>query len=270
MDSKNLLIVGAVGVGGYLAYQWYYGAGGYADQQACAADPTSADINFPGRLAYGVWSTAAAANQTALAYIASLPAATTAAQLALYACARVAVTKYPSLALAQAAATAETTAQGGTVGAAVAVPGGTGISMSAISGPVGSPTLAQQQAAANAAASNAAASNSSAPTTPAPSSLDTMYATLKNQAASDSFFTGSGDARTGSVDHWNYYLAQLVPAGVTIPGGLFSNVAGDDPNNLTAAQYWAVMAPWLASNAGLSGLGMYGGLGAIVRAYRGR
>jgi hypothetical protein len=104
----------------------------------------------------------------------------------------------------------------------------------------------------------------------APSALDTMYAALKNQAASDAFFTGSGDSLTASVDHWNYYLAQLVPAGVTIPAGLFSNVAGDDPNNLTAAQYWAVMAPWLSSNAGLSGLGMFGGLGALVRAHRGR
>jgi hypothetical protein len=108
-----------------------------------------------------------------------------------------------------------------------------------------------------------------APAAPAsPSSLDAMYATLKNQAASDAFFTGSGDSLTASVDHWNYYLGQLVPAGVTIPAGLFSNIGGDDPNNLTAAQYWAVMAPWLSSNAGLSGLGIYGGLGALVRAHR--
>ena len=42
MESKNLLILGAVGVGGYLAYQWYYGSGGYADQQACGAANTTA------------------------------------------------------------------------------------------------------------------------------------------------------------------------------------------------------------------------------------
>ena len=260
MDTGKLLLIGGIGVGGYFAYQWYYGAGGYADQQACAADPTSADIKFPGRLAYGVWSTAAAANETALDYIASLPAATTPAQLALYACARVAVTKYPSLALALAAATAETAAQGGTVGAAVAVPGGTGISASAISVPVGSSTLAQQQNQSTVlppVSPNPAASSAT---------LDGMYTQLKNNVASDSFFTGSGDSRTSSVDHWNVYLQRLV--GTQIPGGMFSSVAGDDPNNLTAAQYWAVMAPWVASTIGLSGLGNYGGLGAVVRRYK--
>jgi hypothetical protein len=51
---------------------------------------------------------------------------------------------------------------------------------------------------------------------------------------------------------------------------MFNNVSGDDQNNLTAAQYWAVMAPWLSSTAGLSGLGIYGGLGAIVRRNRRR
>ena len=234
MDSNNLLIVGAVGVGGYLAYRWYYGSGGYADQQACAAaNMTAAQMQLA---AAQINKGAADSNVTPAAYIATLPASMTAQDLA---CLRVAVAQYPTAALASAPAAAST-------------------------------------ATASTAVTPATAATPAAPVTPtpvtpaAPSALDTMYASLKNQAASDSFFTGSGDARTGSVDHWNYYLAQLVPAGVTIPGGLFSNVAGDDPNNLTAAQYWAVMAPWLASNAGLSGLGMYGGLGAIVRAYRGR
>ena len=229
MDSGKLLTFGLVGVGGYLAYQWYYGSGGYADQQACgAANTTAAQLQA---LASQVIAAAAASGVTPAAYLTAIAASTNAQTLA---CARVAIAKYPTAAASSTTAAATTS----TVATPAATP----------AAPV-TPT----------------------PVTPAaPSALDTMYASLKNQAASDSFFTGSGDARTGSVDHWNYYLAQLVPAGVTIPGGLFSNVAGDDPNNLTAAQYWAVMAPWLASNAGLSGLGMYGGLGAIVRAYRGR
>jgi hypothetical protein len=168
MDSKNILILGAVGVGGYLAYRWYTGQ-----------------------------------------------------PVALV--------------------------SGSTAPATPAAPAGASVS-----------TVATPAAPVTAVPAAPAA----------PSSLDAMYATLKNQAASDGFFTGSGDSLTASVDHWNYYLAQLVPAGVTIPAGLFSNVAGDDPNNLTAAQYWAVMAPWLSSNAGLSGLGIYGGLGALVRAHR--
>ena len=229
MDSGNLLTFGLVGVGGYLAYQWYYGPGGYADQQACATlGMTAAQLQA---IAANVITGAAAGGVTPAAYIAANPST---ANPALLACARVAIAKYPT------AAASSTTAASTT---------------STVATPAATP----------------AAPVTPTPVTPAaPSALDTMYASLKNQAASDSFFTGSGDARTGSVDHWNYYLAQLVPAGVTIPGGLFSNVAGDDPNNLTAAQYWAVMAPWLSSTAGLSGLGIYGGLGAIVRRNRRR
>ena len=37
MDSSKVLMLGALGVGGYLAWRWYSGPGGYADQQACAA-----------------------------------------------------------------------------------------------------------------------------------------------------------------------------------------------------------------------------------------
>ena len=227
MNSGNLLTLGLVGVGGYLAYRWYYGSGGYADQQACgAANMTAAQLQA---LASQVIAAAAASNLTPAAYLTAIAASTNAQTLA---CARVAIAQYPTAAASSTTAAATT---------------------STVATPVATP----------------AAPVTPMPVTPAaPSALDTMYASLKNQAASDSFFTGSGDARTGSVDHWNYYLAQLVPAGVTIPGGLFSNVAGDDPNNLTAAQYWAVMAPWLSSNAGLSGLGMYGGLGALVRAHR--
>jgi hypothetical protein len=248
MDSKNILILGAVGVGGYLAYNWYYGSGGYADQQACAAGGAAAGANSIAATAVAIWKAAAANKYTsALDFIAkakSDPSITSlAGWQAAISCWRVAVTQYPSLALAEAAAgTAVTTGTTATTGTTVATP----------AAPVAPVQVGLQVASA------------------APSSLDAMYATLKNQAASDAFFTGSGDSLTASVDHWNYYLAQLVPAGVTIPAGLFSNVAGDDPNNLTAAQYWAVMAPWLRSNAGLSGLGIYGGLGALVRAHRGR
>ena len=49
---------------------------------------------------------------------------------------------------------------------------------------------------------------------------------------------------------------------------MFASVSGDDPNNLTAVQYWAVMAPWVSAQLGLGGLGVYGGLGALARRYR--
>jgi len=230
MDSKNLLIVGAVGVGGYLAYQWYYGPGGYADQQACATlGMTAAQLQA---IAANVITGAAAGGVTPAAYIAANPST---ANPALLACARVAIAQYPTAAASSTTAAATTS----TVAASVGTP---------------------------------AAPVTPAPVTPAaPSSLDATYASLKSLAATDTYFTGSGDALTSDVNHWNYYLAQLLgTAGPTIPGGMFNNVSGDDQNNLTAAQYWAVMAPWLSSTAGLSGLGIYGGLGAIVRRNRRR
>ena len=112
------------------------------------------------------------------------------------------------------------------------------------------------------------------PQQPAPSSvaattsaLDALYAQLKSAVATDALFSGSGDSRTGSVDHWNYYLQQIVGT-PQIPGGMFANVSGLDPNNLTAAQYWMLMAPWVASNKGLSGLGVFGGLGSLAMGWR--
>ena len=38
---------------------------------------------------------------------------------------------------------------------------------------------------------------------------------------------------------------------------------------MTLAAYWSVMSPALASANGLSGLGIFGGLGQIARAHRG-
>jgi len=230
MESGNLLTFGLVGVGGYLAYQWYYGPGGYADQQACgAANTTAAQLQA---LASQVIAAAAASGVTPAAYLTSIAASTNAQTLA---CARVAIAQYPTAAASSTTAAATTS----TVATPAATP----------AAPV-TPT----------------------PVTPAaPSSLDATYASLKSLAATDTYFTGSGDALTSDVNHWNYYLAQLLgTAGPTIPGGMFNNVSGDDQNNLTAAQYWAVMAPWLSSTAGLSGLGIYGGLGAIVRRNRRR
>jgi hypothetical protein len=93
-----------------------------------------------------------------------------------------------------------------------------------------------------------------------PVTLDTIYTALKAASAGDTYFTGDGDSRTSDADHWNYYLGQV--AGVTPPdpGPLFPT----NRDSVTAAQYWAVMAPWVKNAKGLSGLGMFGGLGALA------
>jgi hypothetical protein len=64
------------------------------------------------------------------------------------------------------------------------------------------------------------------------------------------------------VDEWGWYLnQQLAPLGKTAPDPLplfQAAVPGFDRSQvLTAGQYWAVMAPALKSQLGLSGLGLY-------------
>jgi len=64
------------------------------------------------------------------------------------------------------------------------------------------------------------------------------------------------------IDEWGYVLNQvLAPLGKSAPDPmpLFSAASSgfDRGQRVTAGQYWAVMAPALKSQLGLSGLGMY-------------
>jgi hypothetical protein len=75
---------------------------------------------------------------------------------------------------------------------------------------------------------------------------------------------------------WNYYLGQVwsaagsgtyaLPKGGSLPGGLFPSSSDGQP--MTLATYWATMSSWLAQNQGLSGLGLFGGLGQVVLRHR--
>lgn len=65
-----------------------------------------------------------------------------------------------------------------------------------------------------------------------------------------------------SADQWGWYLNNaLAPLGKAAPDPLplfTAAVSGfDRSQKLTAGQYWAVMAPALKSQTGLTGLGMY-------------
>jgi len=105
-----------------------------------------------------------------------------------------------------------------------------------------------------------------ATTTPATivgaNSLDGIYAQLVSAA--------NAPAAGLTADQWNYYLASLLPSGVVPPDpmSVFPQAVSGFARTqlLSAAQYWSVMAPWLKSNAGLSGLGMYG-LGLMWRGW---
>jgi len=102
-------------------------------------------------------------------------------------------------------------------------------------------------------------SHAAAPATPAPNpnaiqganTLDGVYARMVAAAPSG----------THSVDEWDVYLMNVV-GGFTAPDPMplfTAAVPGfDRSQKITAAQYWAVMAPWMKSNAGLSGLGPRG------------
>jgi hypothetical protein len=101
------------------------------------------------------------------------------------------------------------------------------------------------------------------PATPAPAApnpnaiqgantLDGIYARLAAAAPSGSH----------GVDEWNAYLASVMPSDFTPPDPMpifQAAVSGfDRSQNLTAGQYWNVMAPWLKKEKGLSGLGPRG------------
>jgi hypothetical protein len=124
--------------------------------------------------------------------------------------------------------------------------------------------------AATAAASSPAAATSAAAPAPAARSLDSIYQALAAAASAGGVNPATGVSSQGqNIDSngWNWYLSSVytLPGGAVLPGGLFP---GTDGQPMTLAAYWGVMAPWLASSQGLSGLGTFGGLGAIAARMR--
>lgn len=118
------------------------------------------------------------------------------------------------------------------------------------------------------------------PPSPKANVLDGIYTAMVKAANAPSAGLG--------VDAWGYYLnQQLGPLGLSAPdpmplfqayvtsisapppGGSPGQPATFDRSTYTFSgpTYWAVMAPALRSQLGLSGLGLYGGLGALMRRY---
>lgn len=92
---------------------------------------------------------------------------------------------------------------------------------------------------------------------------DAVYTGLLNSVQGDLNFTGSGPATSATPYQWNFYLARIITSPqLPGPGDVFPGLDVNQP--MTLATYWAAMAPWLVANAGLSGLGLYGGLGAFL------
>ena len=109
------------------------------------------------------------------------------------------------------------------------------------------------------------------PPPPAPATggtLDAIYQKILSTAAPDPNFTGAGSNLTGSAYQFDVYLTLAAPSLVIPdPNTVFgSSAAAIAP--MTAAAYWALMAPALQSanpSAGLAGLGCFGGVGAYMR-----
>ena len=116
------------------------------------------------------------------------------------------------------------------------------------------PTLT---AAANASTATPSAANVSA--------LDSIYAQMTAKA---------GNQTSLNADQWGYYLGQVLNAPAPDPLQLVFN--GTNLNRATnwpqmsSAQYWSAVAPLVAQQRGLQGIGALAGLGRYVAGMRGR
>lgn len=94
-----------------------------------------------------------------------------------------------------------------------------------------------------------------APTGVAFNSLDQIYQRLAAAVGSSQY----------TADGFNVYLKQV--GGVATPpdpAAVFTAAGWNREAPMSLAQYWASIAPYLKTNMGMSGLGIYGGLGALM------
>ena len=113
------------------------------------------------------------------------------------------------------------------------------------------------------------------PPKPAFSQLDAVYGQMLAAAVAD-YQAGDRSNQLALINGvpqttwsaWNYFLNKVAPAVGALPG--YQDVTGQTDLNvpMTGPQYWAVMAPWLTTNRGFSGLGVFAGLAGL--AFRGR
>jgi hypothetical protein len=76
----------------------------------------------------------------------------------------------------------------------------------------------------------------------------------------------AGSGATFTADQWNVYLQQQLVAGKVAPDPATFIGATPRETPLTFAQYWGAVAPKLRSDLGMTGLGMFYGLGQVRRA----
>jgi hypothetical protein len=109
-----------------------------------------------------------------------------------------------------------------------------------------------------ASATPPASSTGTAPVPVTFNTLDAIYARLAAAVGSTSL----------DADQFNFYLNRELPAGKSAPDPVtvwpMLGIDGARGAQMTLSQYWGGMAPYLKANLGLSGLGVFGGLGALM------
>lgn len=93
-------------------------------------------------------------------------------------------------------------------------------------------------------------------------SLVAVQGYLQSNAAMDGNFVKMASGQfagqyMGSVDHWNFYLAKVVPStsGVNT-NQLFTGSNIDLSQPISFSQYWGIIGPYLTHQYGMSGLGL--------------
>ena len=110
-----------------------------------------------------------------------------------------------------------------------------------------------------AAATTTPVTTTPATTTPAFTSLAAIYSRMVAAAGVNASLTADG---------WNVYLKSVSSVTPPDPGSVFTFTdANPRTATMTAAQYWSLMEPYLVTQ-GMSGLGLYRGMGSFYR--RGR
>jgi hypothetical protein len=220
--SSNLILLGAVAVGGYFLYQWYTGQQLPADAMYNGQVPIGTAVAIPQSFAPKGTATAGAAT-TALAYMYYSPST------------GLIYLSYTAPTQAQLNAVASSTAQANTP-----ITSNT---------PAATPTPAPVTPAATPAS------------TPSGPSLDSLYTQLKTSATGDANFTGSGDALSGTPYHWQFYVNALEPGNTLNLTTAFPGVDLTQPMTAATFWAGAGPALGAEYGLTGYGLGMYAGLG---------
>jgi hypothetical protein len=121
------------------------------------------------------------------------------------------------------------------------------------------PAPATPSAADTAAAAAAAAAAKAATAAAGFTSLASIYSRMVAAAPSNASLTADG---------WNVYLKSVSAVTPPDPGSVFTFTdANPRTATMTAAQYWSLMEPYLVTQ-GMSGLGLYRGMGSFYRRAR--